>query len=89
MISVYVTAHSTHFAYTIWAVRFLDLPIDDTRHFPTKTFFIDENVIFYVRYFPKQTRYFSYVMIIATTFTVCFFFFRVVVFSFANDRHDF
>ena len=26
---------------------------------------------FYVRYYPKQTRYFSYVMIIATTFTVC------------------
>ena len=73
MISVYVTAHSTHFAYTIWAVRFLDLPIDDTRHFPTKKlFFIDENVLFYVRYYPKRTRYFSYVkMIIATTFTVC------------------
>ena len=26
---------------------------------------------FYVRYYPKQTRYFSYIMIIATTFTVC------------------
>ena len=72
MVSVYVTAYSTHFAYTIWAVRFLDLPIDDTRHFPTKKlFFIDKNVLFYVRYYPKHTRYFSYVMIIATTFTVC------------------
>ena len=39
--------------------------------FRRKPFFIDENVLFYVRYYPKQTRYFSYVMIIATTFTVC------------------
>ena len=61
------------FAYTIWAVRFLDLPIYDTRHFPTKKlYFIDENMgFFYVRHYLKQTRYFSYVMIIATTFTVC------------------
>ena len=28
-------------------------------------------IFFYVKYYPKQTRYFSYVMIIATTFTVC------------------
>ena len=28
-------------------------------------------MLFNVRYYPKQTRYFSYVMIIATTFTVC------------------
>ena len=28
-------------------------------------------MLFYVRYYPKQTRYFSFVMIIATTFTVC------------------
>ena len=45
MISVYVTAHSTHFAYTIWAVRFSDLHIDDARHFPT-IFLIDENMFF-------------------------------------------
>ena len=28
-------------------------------------------MLFYVRYYPKQTRSFSYVMIIATTFAVC------------------
>ena len=39
--------------------------------FRRKNFFIGENVLFYDRYYPKQTRHFSYIMIIATTFTVC------------------
>ena len=71
--SVYVTAHSTHFCLHYLGSKIFRPTYRWYSAFSDENLFLSMKMCFCfdVKYYPKQIRYFSYAMIIATTFTVC------------------